>query len=160
VLLPGDRYSSWNDTFIHVLAPPSDFGKIDGAHNFASATLLPSGSVLSTGGVGPIAGAELFEPANSALTGFGALAQPRSGHTATVLASSDILLTGGLERDGDGPLAELVDGTTLQSVSVGGYYGTHLQTYWTGWSKPSATLLDEAEGRVFFGDHVPYLYSP
>lgn len=67
-----------------------------------TATLLPSGGVLIAGGYasglfGPSnATAELFDPTTNTWATSIALQQPRQMHTATLTASGDVLLVGGL----------------------------------------------------------------
>jgi MYXO-CTERM domain-containing protein len=63
-----------------------------------TATLLPSGKVLVTGGYGGgihLATAELYDPATNTWSAAGSLATARSGHTATLLPSGKVLVTGG-----------------------------------------------------------------
>src|SRR5262249_6861829 len=54
-----------------------------------TATLMPDGTILHTGGEGPsstvTATAELFDPSNQVFIGAGALATARDSHTATLL---------------------------------------------------------------------------
>ncbi|MBN1207421.1 MAG: hypothetical protein JXB05_21265, partial [Myxococcaceae bacterium] len=74
-----------------------------------TATLLPSGKVLVTGGWGPgdissLASAEEYDPATGEWSPTGALATTRVSHTATLLPSGKVLVTGGLGPD-YGPLA-------------------------------------------------------
>ena len=94
-----------------------------------TATVLASGKVLIAGGASDcttvttpisetfyctyVAGAELYDPSSDSWTAAGALANGRSGHTATLLASGKILVTGGTNSNGGyGPpiaSAELYD---------------------------------------------------
>lgn len=67
-----------------------------------TATLLPSGSVLVTGGnpggIGSdvvLAGSELFDPSTQAWSRAADLLAPRYDHTATVLPTGEVLTTGG-----------------------------------------------------------------
>jgi len=64
-----------------------------------TATLLPSGKVLVTGGwnsVGTVlSSAEIYDPATNSWTSAGNMAKARSGHTATLLASGRLLVAGG-----------------------------------------------------------------
>ncbi|HVP65720.1 MAG TPA: kelch repeat-containing protein, partial [Anaeromyxobacteraceae bacterium] len=76
---------------------------------FHTATLLPTGKVLFTGGEttsdrwsgiftmsGPdLASAELYDPSLGVFTPTEQLATGRSGHTATLLLSGDVLIVGG-----------------------------------------------------------------
>lgn len=62
-----------------------------------TATLLPNGKVLVTGGYGTsyLASSELYDPAAGTWTVTGALSAARYGHTATLLPNGKVLLTGG-----------------------------------------------------------------
>jgi N-acetylneuraminic acid mutarotase len=82
-----------------------------------TATLLPNGSVLVAGGYGgavvPLEGyasgagvgqtlakSELFDPASETWSTVGSLAVPRYSHTATLLATGDVLIAGGVTATG------------------------------------------------------------
>jgi len=72
------------------------------ARNIHSATLLPDGTALVAGGVGgygsgnpPVASAEIYDPATSEFSATGNLTSVRYAHTATLLNSGQVLLTGG-----------------------------------------------------------------
>ncbi|KFE64425.1 High-affinity leucine-specific transport system, periplasmic binding protein LivK [Hyalangium minutum] len=63
-----------------------------------TATLLPSGKVLITGGYGSIANlasAEVYDPATGVWSSTASMAAIREFHTATVLPSGKVLVTGG-----------------------------------------------------------------
>jgi len=76
--------------------------------------LLPGGKVLVTGGgsgSGNLASAELYDPATGAFRSTGSMSNVRYDHTATLLASGKVLITGG-DADNHGriwALAELYD---------------------------------------------------
>src|SRR5512140_26592 len=78
-------------------------GSLANARASHTATLLPSGKVLVTGGIsfgpagGPpyLASAELYDPATGTFAPTGAMATPRSGHTATLLQDGRVLIVGG-----------------------------------------------------------------
>jgi large repetitive protein len=74
-----------------------------------TATLLPSGKVLVTGGTatGPIAAAELFNPTTGTWSATGSMARARRQHTATLLPSGKVLVAGGQTPTGPTPSAEL-----------------------------------------------------
>jgi hypothetical protein len=89
-----------------------------------TATLLPTGKVLVVGGEGPfdppgsrpLASAELYDPATGQWHATGSLSNARAFHTATLLASGQVLVAGGLTptsptTDAEGPAssAELYD---------------------------------------------------
>jgi WD40 repeat protein len=63
-----------------------------------TATRLPNGKVLVTGGVGTpgaLAATELYDPASGIWSATGAMASPRYYHTATLLPNGKVLVTGG-----------------------------------------------------------------
>ena len=62
-------------------------------HSYGTATLLPNGKVLVTGGYS----AELYDPASRTWTPTGSLNESRNGgHTATLLANGKVLVAGGI----------------------------------------------------------------
>src|SRR5215470_10513151 len=66
---------------------------------FHTATLLSNGKILVAGGAnnisGPLANAELYDPASGAWTVTGSLNTVREHHTATLLPNGKVLVTGG-----------------------------------------------------------------
>lgn len=64
-----------------------------------TATLLPNGQVLVTGGTPDfffcVATAELYNPATGQWTTTGSMTMPRCNHTATLLANGQVLIAGG-----------------------------------------------------------------
>src|SRR6266540_452435 len=73
-------------------------GRLLTVRNNHTATLLPSGKVLVTGGAdgfGLLASAELYDPASGTWTTTGSLAENRWHHTATLLPSGKVLVAGG-----------------------------------------------------------------
>ncbi|HLL85455.1 MAG TPA: kelch repeat-containing protein [Longimicrobium sp.] len=82
---------------------------------YHSATVLPSGKVLVTGGWSYnsyLATAVLYDPGTGAWSYTGALETPREAHTATALSSGKVLVAGGENSAGYTPTAELYDPTT------------------------------------------------
>ena len=85
-----------------------------------TATLLPTGKVLVVGGRGggdnfghPSANAELYDPATGEWHPTGALSTERTYHTATLLASGQVLVLGGLDGNAIySASAELYDPST------------------------------------------------
>ncbi len=68
-----------------------------------TATLLPFGTVLVAGGLGPtgwLPNAESYDPATWTWTVTGSLHTARSGHTATLLANGQVLVVGGTNSGG------------------------------------------------------------
>jgi len=74
-------------------------GSLNDDRSYHTATLLPSGKVLITGGIsmqrlGAIASAELYDPASGVFTRTGSMSVPRSGAAATLLPDGHVLITG------------------------------------------------------------------
>lgn len=88
---------------------------------FHTATLLPNGRVLVTGGYGGGIGggltsalSEVFDPATGSWTTMGSLGTRRYGHTATLLPDGEVLVSGGLSTAGSsGPRFTNVKETEL-----------------------------------------------
>ena len=107
-----------------------------------TATLLPNGKVLVTGGSAnfyvnyDLNSAELYDPARGTFSPTGPMGTPRDSHTATLLPSGKVLIAGGLNNC-DQPVssAELFD------VSVGVFTWTGSMT--TARAAPTATLLKD-----------------
>jgi len=71
-----------------------------------TATLLPSGNVLVTGGVSAADFAELYDPAKATFAASGNFGPTRFCHTATLLGNGRVLLVGGTDnRVGVGDLS-------------------------------------------------------
>ncbi len=77
---------------------------LNSARNSHTATLLNNGQVLLAGGTygGPLASAELYNPATGTFTETGSMNTPREDHTATLLNNGMVLIAGGLSTN---PLA-------------------------------------------------------
>jgi N-acetylneuraminic acid mutarotase len=95
----------------HRTAAHRTTGSLNTARGGPTATLLQNGMVLVTGGWnnGPIASAELYDPASRTWTTTGTLNTARGGHAATLLQNSLVLVAGGYNITGPLPSAELYD---------------------------------------------------
>jgi hypothetical protein len=74
-------------------------GSLNDARSYHTATLLPSGKVLITGGFSTqrgdsLASAELYDPATGVFTRTGSMSVQRSGSEATLLLDGHVLITG------------------------------------------------------------------
>ena len=80
-------------------------GSLNVARYNHTATLLPNGEVLVTGGIGvngdytSLASAELFNPKSGKWTLTGAMTAGRTAHTATLLANGEVLVAGGSDYE-------------------------------------------------------------
>ena len=102
---------------------------MDASH---TATLLPDGRVLVVGGHGsfdgggPLASAELWDPATMSFGPAGSLAQARWNHTATLMPDGRVLVVGGLGAGEDEFLASAefwapIDGLVVPAtLGIGG----------------------------------------
>ncbi|NOZ06067.1 MAG: hypothetical protein GXP41_06905, partial [Chloroflexi bacterium] len=72
-------------------------GSLHNARRFHTATLLPDGRVLVSGGTGgsPLDSAERFDPATGIWSLASSMSSARYGHSATLLPSGQVLVTGG-----------------------------------------------------------------
>ena len=112
-----------------------------------TATTLPSGGVLFTGGMteggGTLATAERFDPRDNSIHEVGSLAAPRAGHTATLLPDSRVLVAGGYNGEYLASL-EVFDPSANQFRAAGSLVEPR--------SGHTATLLPD--GRILFAGGV------
>ncbi len=134
-------------------------GSMATARGGHTATLLPSGKVLITGGGDDAGGdfpfygsgsttAELFDPATGVFTTTGSMAERRFGHTATLLADGKVLIVGGSVIYASTPatLAEIYDPATGTFSSAGHTVTAH--------SGQTATSL--VDGKVLIAGGIEY----
>jgi hypothetical protein len=127
-----------------------------------TATLLPNGKVLVTGGViastpSRLDSAELYDPASGTWSMTGSMNLPRFGHTATLLADGRVLVVGGILYNSDFlgfNTAELYDPATGTWALTGNLSITPLAH--------TATLLQNGKVLVVDGNYnkVCELYDP
>jgi N-acetylneuraminic acid mutarotase len=133
-------------------------GSLNTARYDHTATLLPSGEVLVTGGLGvngnytSLASAELYDPKKGRWTVTGSMSVGRTGFTATLLANGQVLVVGGSDYQiRCYATAELYNPTTGQWTLTGSM------------SQPrclqSATLLSNGDVLVSGGVNSLYDYS-
>jgi N-acetylneuraminic acid mutarotase len=83
------------DPLAHTWSPASSMAT---ARDYHTATLLPNGLVLVTGGLGSTgytASAELYDPIANTWSPAGSMATARADHTATLLPNGLVLVAGG-----------------------------------------------------------------
>jgi hypothetical protein len=111
-------------------APPllKPFGAMTESRASHTATLLPDGRVLITGGFMKAHGgddesysssAELFDPRTKKFSGTGEMTYKRGGHTATLLKGGLVLVAGGWNLMGVISSAELYDPASEKFTAIG-----------------------------------------
>jgi len=128
-------------------------GSMNTARARHTATLLPNGKVLMTGGFNQtnlLASAELYDPSTGKWTLTGSMAIARWGHSATVLPNGEVLVSGGsTSATGSAPTAE----AELYDVTTGKWRSTHSMTY--NRERHGAALLANGQVLVAGGNSYP-----
>jgi hypothetical protein len=128
-------------------------GSMTAARASHTATLLQSGKVLITGGDifsynasgQSLASAETFDPSAGTFTATGSMAVPRESHTATLLSSGKVLITGGSDGIlGYTPTTTLYSSSETFDPSTGQFTAAGIMTTERLWQ--TASLL--ASGKV------------
>jgi hypothetical protein len=119
-------------------------GGMAAARSTHTATLLPNGKVLITGG--GIASAELFDPATGTFAMTGNMSAVRSAHAATLLSNGRVLITGGYSVDSSLSTAEVYDPQTGTFSPAAGTGMTRART------RHTATRLTNGNVLIAGGD--------
>ena len=100
-------------------------GSLETARFRHTATLLSDGRVLVAGGGagqnGPLASAELYDPATGIFSDTASLNSARDSHTATLLPDGKVLVAGGFDASGYLASAELYDPATGTWLATGSF---------------------------------------
>lgn len=116
-----------------------------------TATLLPNGKVLITGGdsrFGPavplgLSSAELYDPFTGTFSATGSMSVPRVAHTAILLPDGRVLVAGGFAGDADQPNVAATPNAELYDPRTGVFTPTGKMSNPRFWH--TATLLDSGK---------------
>lgn len=111
-----------NDTQASLVSPWTQAASMSRYRYSHTATLLPAGTVLVTGGNssgGATATTETYHPATNTWTATASLSVARAGHTATRLPSGQVLVAGGGTSTAVHASAELYNPTTNTFTATG-----------------------------------------
>jgi len=134
-------------------------GSMEFARAGHTGTLLQDGTVLIAGGensTGPLATAEIYNPATGTFTSTGSMQTARVGHTATLLTNGSVLVTGGNDATGALATAEVFNPSSGSFTPTTG----NMETARVG---HTATLLNDGTSRVLIagGGTLPdVLFGP
>jgi hypothetical protein len=151
-----------NSVQVSTAAPAGTFtatGSMEFSRAGHTATLLQNGTVLITGGentTGPLASAEIFDPATGMFTATGSMGTARVGHTATLLTDGSVLVTGGNDATAALATAEIFNPSSGSFTPATGNMGTARVGH-------TATLLNDGTGRVLVaggGSAPEVLFGP
>jgi len=120
-------------------------GSMTTARGLHTATLLPNGKVLITGGRTAdgrqlLSSAELYDPDTHTFTATGDMTVARDSHTATLLNNGRVLIVGGWQPS---PPSYALASAELYDPSTGKFTATSNMT--KGWFGPTAALLPDGK---------------
>lgn len=142
-----------------------------------TATRLPNGQVLIVGGFGSVpipssgastalATAELYDPTSGSFNPTGSMAQPRGGHTATLLSSGKVLVIGGIISISPTPTPDCNPSTTTIVSATAELYDPATGTFTPAGNmtvareEHTATLLGDGKVLITGGATGPLGVSP
>src|SRR5579884_1509254 len=150
----------------------SPTGKMNHPRVGHTATLLPNGSVLVAGGdsdggnasgASAQASAEVYDPVTGAFVATGGMLVGRRGHTATLLNTGKVLITGGINVDAQGKQTSL-SSTELYDPVTGVFAATGSMAAARAWHVavllPSGKVLVQGGNSCASTRPNPELYDP
>src|SRR5262245_41690072 len=115
-----------------------------------TATLLPDGRVLLTGGTGAegvLSSAEVYRPDQKAFEAVGSMGSARTGQTATLLSDGRVLIAGGWAAEHALASVEIFDAATNSFRSLAASLTAARSCH-------TATLLDSGQVLIAGGDQA------